>query len=84
MMDIRVVVLADPNGRHFEDDMDPGDVVFDEQGTPILEYGHHAVHGMGWTLWTVDDEEYFIPGRLDDVEAVTREAREWLRRQAES
>jgi hypothetical protein len=34
MTDIRVVVLADLNGRRFADDVDPGDVTFDEQGTP--------------------------------------------------
>ena len=48
--DIRVVVLPDPDGRLFDDDVDPGDVVFDEQGTPILQYGRHAGHGIGWTL----------------------------------
>jgi hypothetical protein len=37
----KVVVLPDPDGRTFPDDLDPGDMVFDEQGTPILEWNDH-------------------------------------------
>jgi hypothetical protein len=84
MTDIRIVVPADPSGRRFDDDDDPGDVMFDEQGTPILQYGHHAVHGDGSTLWTADGEQHFIPGGLDDVEWATSRARDELRRRAES
>jgi hypothetical protein len=84
MTDIRVVVLADLDGRRFDDDVHPGDVTFDEHGTPILQYGHHSVHGDGWTLWTTDGEERFIPGGLDDAEWAVSVARSELERRAES
>ena len=78
MTEIRIVVLADLNGRRFDDDVDPADVTFDEHGTPILEYGYHPVHRDGWTLWTADGEEHFISSRLDDVEWATGQARQRL------
>ena len=29
---------------------DPDEIVFDEVGTPILEYGRHPEYGLGWML----------------------------------
>jgi hypothetical protein len=57
----------------------PGQPVLDEEGTPTLTYGRHPVHGMGWTLWTLDAtggvDDYFIPGDQREISqalAVTR------------
>ncbi len=32
---VRVIVPPDPSGRVFEDDLDPGDLVFDGKLTPM-------------------------------------------------
>lgn len=67
-----------------------GSVMFDDQGTPFVQYGRHPFHGDGWTLYYLDHpesetagvEEYFIPGDLTDVDAVVKSARthmDWVR-----
>jgi hypothetical protein len=68
---------------------DPGDIVFDERGTPILTYtDHHPEHGAGWVLYYLDDpssptagvDEYFIGGDFADLDWATEQARAHLRR----
>ncbi len=70
--EIQVVVL----------DEDPGDVQFDERGTPLLQFERHPEHGEGWVLYFLDQsggtDDHFIPGRVEDVETVLAEARAWL------
>jgi hypothetical protein len=67
---------------------DPGEIVFDEAGTPILEYGRHPEYGLGWMLCylTLNDgaDLHFIPGGMDDPEAALSQAREWLALEASS
>jgi hypothetical protein len=71
----RVVVLPDTSGTRFEDDTDPGDVVFDEAGTPMLVYEHHpAFKGReGWVLFYLEAdgsgvEDHPIGGDLAAVD----------------
>lgn len=62
---------------------DPGNITFDEGGTPLLEYVEISEHGMpGWRLSYVDAtdgvEEHFIAGQLDDLGWVSTQARQHL------
>jgi hypothetical protein len=45
---IRVVVPPDPGGRLFSDDLDPDDVVFDGNLTPMLIWHERYPVGRGW------------------------------------
>jgi hypothetical protein len=45
---VRVIVPPDPSGRVFEDDLDPGDLVFDRNLTPMLVWHEHHPVGRGW------------------------------------
>src|SRR6201999_178646 len=45
---VRVIVLPDRSGRVFEDDLDPGDVVFDGKLTPMLVWHERYPVGRGW------------------------------------
>jgi len=57
-----------------------------QDGRPMLTWGHHPVHGNGWTLWYLDDpdsptagvEEYFVGGDVADVDAAITSAKRWL------
>jgi hypothetical protein len=82
-IDIRVVVLPEPDARTFADDLDPGDVVFDADCTPILKFGYRQYGITGWMLFTEDGETYFVPGDLADVDWALDEARNHLARKAE-
>ena len=61
---------------------DPSDVVFDERKTPILTYEHHAEHGEGWVLYTLDEtdgvDDHFIGGNPGDIDWAESRARAWL------
>ena len=63
---------------------DPGDVMFDDDGTPMLAWSWHPEFGEGWSLYTMDSsdgvEDYFIGGRVEDVDWALGKAREWLAR----
>lgn len=59
-------------------------------GRPLLQWGRHPVHGNGWTLSYLEDDnhtagtdEHFIPGDLTDVDQAVNSAREWLARRDE-
>ena len=45
---VRVIVPPDPGGRVFEDDLDPGDLVFDGSLTPMLVW--HERYPVGRAL----------------------------------
>jgi hypothetical protein len=45
---VRVIVPPDPSGRVFEDDLDPGDVVFDGKRTAMLIWHERYPLGRGW------------------------------------
>src|SRR5579863_3174138 len=45
---IRVIVAPDPTGRLFADDLDPGDLVFDGNLTPMLVWHERYPVGRGW------------------------------------
>src|ERR687897_3259646 len=67
----KVVVLPDPAHRQFDDDLDSGDVVFDEESRSILQWMQHPAHRgrEGWVLWYPEPdgngvEDYPIGGRL--------------------
>ena len=56
-------------------------------GRPMLTWGHHPIHGNGWTLSYLEDdsetaavEDYFISGDLTDVDEAVASARRWLSR----
>ncbi len=46
---VRVIVPADPGGRTFDDDLAPGDVIFDGNRTPMLVW-HERYPAGGWSL----------------------------------
>ena len=82
----KVVVLPDPAHRQFDDDLGSGDVVFDEESRPILQWMQHPAHRgrEGWVLWYPEPdgngvEDCPIGGRLDDVDWALEQAREHLR-----
>jgi hypothetical protein len=45
---VRVIVPPDLSGPVFEDDLDPGDLVFDGKLTPMLVWHEHYPVGRGW------------------------------------
>lgn len=86
---IRVIVLADSNGRAFDDDPDPGDVVFDSSLTPMLVYrdSYPALGGRrsGWVLHYDTDgqgnpDDWFIGFEVTGVDLVIGVARAHLRK----
>jgi hypothetical protein len=84
----KVVVLPDEHGRNFADDPDPGNVAFDEHGTPLLQwYDSYPIsrsHQPCWVLHYLDPdgngvEDYPIGGTLDAVDWALEQARKHLR-----
>ncbi len=84
----RVLVPPDPGGRAFEDDLDPGDLVFDGNLTPMLVWHEHYPVGGGWRSgWVLsydtdgngNPKDYIVGLGLPDVDAAVAQAREYLR-----
>jgi hypothetical protein len=85
---VRVIVPPDPGGRVFEDDLDPGDLVFDGSLTPMLVWHERYPVGRGWRSgWVLsydtdgngNPEDYIVGLGLPDVDAAVAQAREYLR-----
>jgi hypothetical protein len=85
---IRVIVLPDLSGRRFQDDLDPGDAVFDGKLTPMLIWHERYPVGRGWRSgWVLsfatdsegNPDDYIVGLRLGDVDAAVAQAREYLR-----
>ncbi|MGD0066207.1 MAG: hypothetical protein ABSB76_22520 [Streptosporangiaceae bacterium] len=85
---IRVIVPPDLSGRVFEDDLDPGEVIFDRNLTPMLiwneRYPLGRGHRSGWVLRYDADgdrnlDDYIVGLSLRDVDAAVAQAREYLR-----
>jgi hypothetical protein len=66
---------------------DPGDVVFDEHGTPMLVWQQYPIGRrleLGWVLTYLEPdgngvEGHYIGGQLEDVDDALEQAREHLR-----
>jgi hypothetical protein len=85
---VRVIVPADPGGRLFQDDLNPGDLVFDGMLTPMLVWHEHYPIGRGWRSgWVLsydtdghgNPDNYIVGLRLPDVDAAVVQARQYLR-----
>jgi hypothetical protein len=85
---VRVIVPPDPRGRVFEDDLDPGDVVFDGNRTPMLIWHERYPLGRGWRSgWVLNydtdgnrnPDDYIVGLSLADVDAAVAQARDYLR-----
>jgi hypothetical protein len=85
---VRVIVLPDPRGRVFEDDLDPADLVFDGKLTPMLVWHEHYPVGRGWRSgWVLsydtdghgNPDDYIVGLGLPEVDAAVAQAREYLR-----
>ena len=85
---VRVIVPPDPSGRVFEDDLDPGDLVFDGKLTPMLVWHERYPVGRGWRSgWVLsydtdgrgNPDDYIVGLSLADVDAAVTQAREYLR-----
>src|SRR5260370_36714025 len=85
---VRVIVPPDPGGRVFEDDLNPGDLVFDGKLTPMLVWHERYPVGRGWRSgWVLsydtdgngNPERYIVGLGLPDVYAAVTPAREYLR-----
>jgi hypothetical protein len=85
---VRVIVPPHPDGPVFEDDLDPGDLVFDGKRTPMLIWHERYPLGRGWrsgwvlsydTDGTGNPEDYIVGLGLPDVDTAVAQAREYLR-----
>jgi hypothetical protein len=85
---VRVIVPAGLGGRVFEDDLDPGDVVFDGNRTAMLVWRDRYPLGRGWRSgWVLsydnngseNPEDYIVGLSLADVDAAVAQARDYLR-----
>ena len=85
---IRVIVPPDVEGRLFQDDLDPDDVVFDANLTPMLIWHERYPLGRGsrsgWVLSYDTDgkgnpDDYIVGLSLGDIDAAVAQAREYLR-----
>src|ERR1700748_1327426 len=85
---VRVIVPPDRSGRVFEDDLDPGDLVFDSKLTPMLVWHERYPIGRGWRSgWVVrfgtdgqgNPDDYIVGLGLPDVDAAVAQAREYMR-----
>jgi hypothetical protein len=85
---VRVIVPPDPGGRVFEDEMDPGDLVFDGQRTPMLVWHERYPVGRGWRSgWVLvydadgrgNPDDYIVGLGLRDVDTAVAQARDYLR-----
>ena len=85
---IRVIVPPNLSGRVFQDDLDPGELVFDSNLTPMLiwneRYPLGRGHRSGWVLSYDADgngnlDDYIVGLSLRAVDAAVAQAREYLR-----
>lgn len=85
---VRVIVPPDLSGRVFEDDLDPGDLVFDGKRTPMLVWHERYPVGRGWRSgWVLsydadgkgNPDDYIVGLGLPDVDAAVAQARQYLR-----
>ena len=85
---VRVIVPPDRSGRVFEDDLEPGDLVFDAKLTPMLVWHERYSVGRGWRSgWVLSYDtdgkgnldDYIVGLGLPDVDAAVAQAREYLR-----
>ena len=85
---VRVIVPPDRSGRVFEDDLDPGDLVFDGKLTPMLVWHERYPIGRGWRSgWVLrydtdgqgSPDDYIVGLGLPDVDAAVAQAREYMR-----
>ena len=85
---VRVIVPPDLSGRMFEDDLNPGDLVFDSKLTPMLVWHEHYPVGRGWRSgWVLsydtdgkeNSDDYIVGLALPGVDAAVAQAREYLR-----
>jgi hypothetical protein len=85
---VRVIVAPHPDRRVFEDDLDPGDLVFDGKRTPMLVWHEHYPVGRGWRSgWVLNydtdgngnPDDYIVGLGLPDVDAAVAQARQYLR-----
>lgn len=85
---IRVIVPPDLGGRLFADDLDPNDVVFDGNRTPMLVWHERYPVGRGWRSgWVLsydtdgkgNPDDYIVGLSLGGVDAAVAQAREYLR-----
>ena len=85
---VRVIVPPDPSGPVFEDDLDPGDLVFDGKLTPMLIWHERYPLGRGWRSgWVLsydtdgkgNPDDYIVGLSLADVDAAVAQARDYLR-----
>jgi hypothetical protein len=84
---IRVIVPPDLSGRLFQDDLDPGDIVFDGNLTPMLIWHERYPVGRGWRSgWVLsfdadgqgNPDDYIVGLRLGDSDTAVTQAREYL------
>jgi hypothetical protein len=85
---IRVIVPPDLRARLFKDDLDPDDVIFDRNLTPMLIWHERYPVGRGWrTGWVLrfdsdgqgNPDDYIVGLSLGAVDAAVTQAREYLR-----
>jgi hypothetical protein len=85
---IRVIVPPDRGGRLFADDLDPADVVFDGNRTPMLVWHERYPVGRGWRSgWVLsydtdgkgNPDDYIVGLSLGGADAAVAQAREYLR-----
>jgi hypothetical protein len=85
---VRVIVPPDLSGRVFEDDLDPGDMVFDGNRTAMLIWHERYPLGRGWRSgWVLSYDtdgkgnldDYIVGLSLADVDAAVAQARDYLR-----
>jgi len=85
---VRVIVPPDRSGRMFEDDLTPGDLVFDGKLTPMLVWHEHYPVGRGWRSgWVLrydtdgkgNPDDYIVGLGLPDVDVAVAQARQYMR-----
>jgi hypothetical protein len=85
---IRVIVPPDLSGRRFQDDLDPDDVVFDGNLTPMLIWHERYPAGRGrrsgWVLGFYTDgrgnrDDYIVGLSLGGIDTAVAQAHEYLR-----
>jgi hypothetical protein len=85
---IRVIVPPDVGSRAFQDDLEQGEIVFDDRATPMLVWHDHYRLGRGWRSgWVLtydadgkgSPEDYIVGLRLGDLDAAVAQARDYLR-----